>query len=125
MAEEIVPVEFHFRVGIHFGDVYRFWDDRGARQGFWNYVGEGINGGNRVLAAIGKEKDDVVYLSGSVRRAIYHDSAQLADDALVSDAQIIYGRMENRGRHKDKHGRPWRVFQINHARLHSLDLVEH
>jgi class 3 adenylate cyclase len=134
VAAKSVPVEFHFRVGIHFGDVYRFWDDArrgrgthandGTDDGFWNYVGAGINGGNRVLAAIGKETDDVVYISGAVRQAIYQDSVQPRDDDLASNAQIVYSRLENRGRHKDKHDKPWRVFQVNHSQLHGLDLID-
>ena len=39
-------VEFHFRMGVHVGKVFGFYDI--GRDG-WNYVGDGINGGNRVL----------------------------------------------------------------------------
>src|SRR5439155_21171504 len=61
VARERLPIDFHFRIGVHVGPVFCFWDpDRDK----WNYIGDGINGGQRVLAAIGKEKDDVVYVSG-------------------------------------------------------------
>src|SRR5262249_2009567 len=62
-----LPVEFHFRMGVHVGEVYSFWDP-GRKD--WNYIGEGINGGARVLTAIDKTYDDQVFISGEVRQAI-------------------------------------------------------
>jgi class 3 adenylate cyclase len=50
--------EFHFRIGVHTGEVYRFGD-----YGRWNYTGTGIINGQRVVSAIGKEQDDVVFVS--------------------------------------------------------------
>ena len=72
----------------------------------WNYVGEGINGGNRVLSAIGKELDDVVYLSGEVRKEILKQGT----DAIIQS-------LENVGRKKDKHDKPWRVYRLNHTKM--------
>jgi class 3 adenylate cyclase len=51
VSEKRAP-EFHFRIGVHVGPVRCFWD---PGRDDWNYVGDGINGGNRVLSAIGKE----------------------------------------------------------------------
>jgi hypothetical protein len=34
-AKRLLPVEFHFRMGIHTGEVYCFWDS--GRNG-WNYI---------------------------------------------------------------------------------------
>jgi class 3 adenylate cyclase len=67
VARQSLPVSFHFRIGAHIGPVYSFWD---PGRNDWNYIGDGINGGNRVLAAVGKDKDDVVYVSGDMREAI-------------------------------------------------------
>ena len=49
------------------GPVYTFWD---TGRGAWNYIGEGINGGNRVLGVIGKDQDDVVFVSAEVRQEL-------------------------------------------------------
>ena len=106
VAKDLVPVRFHFRMGIHTGLVYGFWDP--GRNG-WNYIGDAINGGNRVLAAVGKETDDVVYISDEVRIEIMKES----------DATSLYrtylSNLTNRGRHKDKHGNPWRVYELNYV----------
>ncbi len=104
----LVPVEFHFRMGIHSGPVYCFWDP-GRKD--WNYIGDGINGGQRVLAAAGKDKDDVIYVSGELRKALH--SKKPFDSNLVA----IRRCMQNRGRHLDKHGNPWRIYEINHDDL--------
>src|SRR5262249_11848107 len=68
VANRWLAVDFHFRIGVHCGPVYTFWD---PGRGNWNYIGEGINGGNRVLSAVGKEYDDTVYISGDVRQELY------------------------------------------------------
>jgi hypothetical protein len=67
VAKGKLPVNFHFRMGVHVGPVYSFWDP--GRQN-WNYIGEGINGGNRVLSAVGKAQDDVIFVSDNVRQKI-------------------------------------------------------
>jgi class 3 adenylate cyclase len=103
-AKKLLPVEFHFRMGVHIGDVYSFWDT--GRNG-WNYIGHGINGGQRVLAAVGKESDDVVYVSEQVRRKIIADS-----DGTQRFINAIM-HMSNRGRKADKHGKMWRVYELN------------
>jgi class 3 adenylate cyclase len=98
--------DFHFRMGVHVGPVRWFRDP--GRDG-WNYTGGGINGGNRVLSAIGKETDDVVFVSGEVRRAIAKDN----------EKSPLLQALHNRGRRADKHGKPWRVYELNHsARSH-------
>jgi class 3 adenylate cyclase len=66
VASNIIP-EFHFRIGVHVGKARCFWDP-GRKD--WNYVGDGINGGSRVVAVIGKEMDDVVFVSAEVRQKI-------------------------------------------------------
>ena len=104
MGRESLPVEFHFRMGAHCGKVFTFWDP--GRNG-WNYIGDGINGGNRVLSAMGKEHDDAVFISG-----------QLKDELLkrkehTSPQPDIVRALQNRGRHADKHGNPWRVYELN------------
>jgi class 3 adenylate cyclase len=100
VGEKRAP-EFHFRIGVHIGLVRCFWDP--GRNG-WNYVGDGINGGNRVLSAIGKETDDVVFVSGQVRSKL-----------LSSPGLVIVPNLHNRGRKADKHGRYWRVYEYNHS----------
>lgn len=101
VADASVP-EFHFRVGVHVGPVRCFWDPGRVS---WNYVGDGINGAQRVLGAIGKDADDVVYLSSDVRQAILK----------AGDEFHLLGHLSNRGRKKDKHDNPWRVYELNHS----------
>lgn len=105
-AKAIIP-ELHYRMGIHSGMTFCFWDP----QEKWNYTGSAINGGNRVISAIGKDLDDVVFLSGEVRSRII---------AMGVDSQFgvgIVDSLENRGTKKDKHGNRWRVYQLNHSGL--------
>jgi len=108
VATKRIP-EFHVRVGVHMGPVRWFWDP-GRKD--WNYIGDGINGGNRVLGAIGKTTDDVIYVSGQVRQEI-----QVAAEQGNPNAKQLLGAMLNRGRHEDKHKRMWRVFEYGHAAL--------
>jgi len=89
-------LEFHFRIGVHCGPVYTFWD---PGRDNWNYIGEGINGGNRVLSAMGKEYDDTLYISGDVR----HKLMSAADD--FPGKKHVLQHLHNRGRRPDKHGR--------------------
>jgi class 3 adenylate cyclase len=114
-ANKVLPVEFHFRMGVNVGEVYTFWD-RGRRG--WNYIGDGINGGNRVLSAIDKSYDDQVYISGQVRRAI------MASASVDPDGPRLLANLHNRGRRSDKHNRPWRVYEIAHTALCAEDLPE-
>jgi class 3 adenylate cyclase len=108
VAKKGLPVEFHFRIGIHTGPVFSFWDFDRAK---WNYIGDGINGGKRVLDAVGKETDDVVFISDKVKESIV---AQRHKSSLASK---IVPHWQNRGRRLDKHGKPWRVFELNHGAL--------
>jgi class 3 adenylate cyclase len=103
VANERSP-EFHFRIGVHVGPVRCFLDP-GRKN--WNYVGDGINGGNRVLNAIGKETDDVVFVSGQVRNALLKDTDPMS--------KAFVAALLNRGRKKDKHDKPWRVYELNHT----------
>jgi class 3 adenylate cyclase len=89
VARKITPVEFHFRMGVHVGPVYCFWDP--GREN-WNYIGDGINGGQRVLGAIGKETDDVLFISVQVRQAL------TASDKGDSPYRQILAALQNRGR---------------------------
>jgi class 3 adenylate cyclase len=114
-ANEKLPVEFHFRIGVHVGPVYSFWD---PGRGGWNYIGDGINGGNRVLAAVGKGQDDVVFISAQVRKAI------IRIQALRSEAPELLACLINRGRKADKHGNQWRVYELNHTALCSPQVPE-
>jgi class 3 adenylate cyclase len=94
--------EFHFRIGVHVGQVRCFWDP-GRRD--WNYVGEAINGAQRVLSSIGKETDDAVYVSAQVRQRIQ----------LSRWSGQVLALLDNKGRKTDKHGKHWRVYQVNHT----------
>jgi len=110
IAKDQLLVEFHFRVGVHVGLVYCFWDPGRGERGNCNYIGVGINGGQRVLAAIGKDKDDVVYVSGEARVALKKD------DDRNGPVRAILDGFDNRGRVSDKHGKFWRVYELNHTR---------
>jgi hypothetical protein len=136
VARKLVPVEFHFRMGVHVGPVFCFWDwGRGGREpgpgitrdaegkeqrtdrGDWNYIGDGINGGQRVLAAAGKETDDVLFISGQVRQEL------IARGHLSSPNDRILNSLLNRGRRADKHNNFWRVYEVSHASLCGPDLL--
>jgi class 3 adenylate cyclase len=110
VARTLVPVEIHFRMGVHVGPVYCFWDP--GRNG-WNYIGEGINGGQRVLSVIGRETDDVLFISSRVRQEL------LASSDEDGPARLILSNVQNKGRRRDKHGNPWRVYEVNHTNLMS------
>jgi hypothetical protein len=113
VAKRMLPVEFHFRMGINTGPVYTFWDpDRNK----WNYVGEGINGGQRVLDAVGKDTDDVVFISDYVRQEI------IAQRERFHLAHKIIFNLHSRGRRLDKHGKPWRVYELNHSAMCGAEL---
>jgi class 3 adenylate cyclase len=112
-ANKQFPVSFHFRMGVHVGEVYTFWDP-GRRD--WNYIGDGINGGNRVLSAIDKNYDDLLYVSGEVRHALMQSSRRFPSFSRLLD------HLHNRGRRQDKHGRPWRVYEVGHAAVCQPDL---
>jgi hypothetical protein len=102
--------EFHFRMSVNTGPVYRFWDKwgPGPADGRWNYVGRGITDGERVRTAIGKEKDDVVFLSADTRKRIMGASCP-------PYAREIPSYLENRGRQKDKHEVFRRLYELNHT----------
>lgn len=109
---------FHFRMGVHAGPVFRFWDP--GRQD-WNYIGDGITGGQRVLAAVGREVDDVVFVSAAVRQDIrvHRDHADSPEERALCDAVIKH--LLNRGRRADKHGNSWRVYEVDHEELGGFD----
>jgi class 3 adenylate cyclase len=107
-AKSLLPVEIHFRMGVHVGPVYCFWD---LGRNDWNYIGEGINGGERVMSVIGRETDDVVFISTRVRQDL------LASGDEEGPARLILSNTENRGRRQDKHGNAWRVYELNHTNL--------
>jgi class 3 adenylate cyclase len=113
VARELVPVEIHFRMGVHVGPVYCFWDP--GRDG-WNYIGAGINGGQRVLSAIGRETDDVLFISSQVRQAL------LAASGEEPTARLILANSQNKGRRLDKHGISWRAYEVNHTNLMADDV---
>lgn len=108
VATRAIPVAFHFRIGVHVGPVYRFWD---PGRGGWNYVGAGINGGSRVLEAIGKEVDDVVFISNQVREELIVMQGVYPDTNAIRSAMAA---LVNRGRKTDKHGNKWRVYELGH-----------
>jgi class 3 adenylate cyclase len=112
-ARGLVPVEIHFRMGVHVGPVYCFWD---AGRNDWNYIGEGINGGQRVLSVIVRETDDVLFISSRVRQEL------LASSGAESVARLILSNAQNKGRRLDKHGVPWRTYEVNHTNLMSDDV---
>jgi hypothetical protein len=112
VARRKTHVEFHFRMGVHFGPINCFWDS--GRLG-WNYIGDGINGGQRVLGTI-KDQDDVVFISGQVRE-------HLNQDDEMHLAPLLVKCLENRGRRADKHGNLWRVYEVNHTLLTEQSLL--
>lgn len=119
VAKSRLPVGFHFRMGAHVGQVFSFWDP--GRKA-WNYIGEGINGGQRVLSAIGKDTDDALFISAQLRQKII---AQADKPPIFPD---ILGASHNRGRRSDKHGNHWRVYEVNHTNLmsrYNQALAEH
>jgi class 3 adenylate cyclase len=109
LAEKgVAPV--HFRIGVHTGPVRWFWAVGVNGQGSWNYVGDGINDARRVIEAIGKDKDDVVYLSAECRAAMRQHISENDDE----DDGVSY--TFNRGRHRDKHKKPHRLYELDHVR---------
>jgi class 3 adenylate cyclase len=115
-ARKVLHVDFHFRMGVHMGEVYSFWDP-GRKD--WNYIGDGINGGSRVLTAIDKTYDDQVYVSGDVRKAIMA-AASNADDVDVT--RRLLPNLHIRGSRNDKHDQPWRVYEVAHTAVCSRDV---
>jgi len=105
-ARKWLSVPFHYRMSVHWGPVYSFFDP-GRKD--WNYVGSGINDGHRVLEAIGSRLDDVVYISESVRDEI------LRGDTSHAPLSGMHGYMTNEGRSKDKHGIPRRLYRMDHT----------
>lgn len=105
-----LPVDFHFRCGAHFGPVHCFWD-RDRKD--WNFIGDGINGGQRVLSAVGKERDDLCFISGQMREKAGTEPCPDPQRNLKND---LHEMLDNRGRHEDKHKRKWRVYEVVHSR---------
>lgn len=105
-ADGSAPVEYHFRMGIHTGEVNMFWDP--GKTSEKNYVGEGINGGSRVLEAIGKDRDDAIFISDAVKKEL------LLIRSTNRHAMEILSSLSNMGRKKDKHENPWRVWMLDY-----------
>lgn len=127
-------VEYHFRMGIHMGEVLSFYDY--GRNG-WNFTGNGINVGNRVLATINKKFDDLIHVSDSVRYQIRqiarHQPIQRVLDSMdegimnsgssgvvptIDDpylAGLLSKHMTAMGRHEDKHKIKRRVWRLNYT----------
>lgn len=106
-----LPIDYHYRMSAHTGPVFRFHD---VGRNNWNYVGEGINGGQRVLDVMGKEIDDVFYISKETYHAVRHAPNVLGGRSIPG---AIIANADNRGRKEDKHKRAWRVYQLNHERI--------
>jgi hypothetical protein len=100
-------------MGVHVGAVYSFWDP-GRRD--WNYIGDGINGGNRVLTAIDNGYDDQVFISGEVRQAL------MASPSRYLYTSALLANLHDRGRRLDKHGRRRRVYEVGHTALCAKEL---
>lgn len=113
---EKTGLELHYRIGVHVGEVFSIWDP-GRKD--WNYIGTGINGATRILQAIGKELDDVVYVSGALRDQFLGSNVPPLAEAHngTSLSAVIRDCMDNRGRKRDKHKEIWRVYQLNHTRI--------
>ncbi|MFT3882834.1 MAG: hypothetical protein QM703_24665 [Gemmatales bacterium] len=112
-------VPIHFRIGVHSGDVYFFHDP--GRNG-WNYCGDGINGGCRVLQAIEKDKDDVVFISSQSRNRLLSMIGEKSDEMVWKFVNTLV----NRGRRADKHGNLWRVYEVSHtASIWKEDLLQY
>jgi hypothetical protein len=110
VARRSLPVGYHFRMSVHVGPVYSFWDP--GRQG-WNYIGDGINGGQRVLSAIGKDVDDILFISSQIKQCL------TAEDEGSDIDMMLLNCLQNKGRRTDKHGNAWRVYEVNHNRAMS------
>jgi class 3 adenylate cyclase len=88
--------------------VYRFWDRWGqeSHDGRWNYIGDGITVGERVLSVI-KDADDIIYLSAETRQALMDDKRQ--------SSFVGIPWLQNRGRRADKRRSLRRVYEVNHT----------
>jgi|GEM_PF-2057333 len=109
-AKSLHP-EFHYRMSVNTGMVFRFWDRTGNPRNYdpgrWNFIGDGITGGERLLSSpASKEKDDVVYVSAETRLKLIE--AKITADKI----QLI-----NRGRFKDKHDQFRRVYELDHMSI--------
>jgi class 3 adenylate cyclase len=106
---------FHYRMGLHIGPVRRLWEiTHQGDPGRWNYIGDGINDGQRVLSVINSDKstpdlDDVIYLSEELKVEIQRCQSELGE--------LVLRNLQERGRPEDKHGLKWRVHQLSHAPL--------
>ena len=109
-AQMMSPIDFHYRASVHVGSVFCFWD---IGRDDWNYIGDGSNGGNRVLTAMGKEKDDAVYISDTAKKLLWRESEVRSETSAI--AKRILSGLQNRGRHSDKHGGLWRVYELSHV----------
>ena len=99
-------IDMHFRIGVHTGPVCRFWDEVPGSIGRWNYLGGGIIGAQRLLDAMGKDQDDVVYVSADARRAAR---------VVPGNGDPVEKYLTNRGRRRDKQEVAHRVYEANHS----------
>jgi hypothetical protein len=104
-----LPVEFHFRMGVDAGKVRCFFD---PGRNDWNYIGNGINDAQRILSAIEKNTDDVLFISSRIRQQLF-----ASDDKYCS---LLHQNTINRGRRADKHGTMRRVHEVNFSNVFSL-----
>jgi hypothetical protein len=100
--------DLHFRCAVDTGPVRRFYD---PGRGTANFVGQGINDGSRVLGAIGKERDDIVFVSGRVYEKL------MGREQYIDGVQEILVNLVNEGRKPDKHKNLHRVYSLNHLGL--------
>ena len=94
---------FSFRMGIHIGEVFRIWDMPDEKAGGrWNYIGDGINGGQRILETT-RCTSDVIHVSEEAQNSLGRERG--AD---------FFGRISE---YMDKSGRTWRYCNLKHDRL--------
>lgn len=105
------PYPFKFKCGVHVGSVERFYDP-GRHD--WNYVGEGINGVNRVLSVIPGSLANAIYLSSAVRATFLRRTDELA--------MALKDNISNEGQLEDKHGIEWHVFSVNHTDVYESNI---
>jgi hypothetical protein len=104
--------ECHFRMSVHIGEVFCFWD---LGRNDWNYVGHGINCGRRILEIMGKNLDDVIFISEEFTKKLRANTERRRVHRGFGTLVLSY--LDNRGRRKDKHQESHRVYQLNHQRL--------
>jgi hypothetical protein len=114
VEKELFP--FFFRGGVHWGQVYSFFDPGRKAQ---NYIGDGINGATRIYEVIGKEIDNIIFISHETRQQLLeaaHKSTELNDDWNSAEEMLQF--LLNKGRRRDKHKIMWRVYELDHMKAY-------